>query len=65
LYPGELAHILLFARRATGQDHVKHSPAHAFHRKSASGSIQLYVRSVGARDALGIIDEALAIEADE
>ena len=61
LYPGETVKVLLFARRATGQDHVKHCPAHAFHRRAADGSVELFVRANGAQDACSLVKEALSM----
>jgi hypothetical protein len=61
LYPGESIKIILIARKATGLENVKHCPAHAFHRRSSTGAIELFVRSNGSHDAKELVQEALSL----
>jgi hypothetical protein len=62
LYPNERIKAILFARRLTGRIHSKHSPAHAFHRRSLSNpsQVELIVRAQGSMNALHLIDSAIA-----
>lgn len=60
LYPGETIRMLCFAVEDTGRHHVKHIPAHAFHRRGPKpGEVDLVIECHGSYDAKWVLEQAL------
>jgi hypothetical protein len=59
LYPGEQVKMAVLAKRAKGAYHAKHIAAHAFHRPSRRGGVELIVRSMNNLDPQEILQQAI------